>query len=141
MIGILITSIAKRLIAGRSSMTQSRAEFLSKVILGAGAAVLVIAAAALWLKLHDRAVRQDVRDQVEAQAAPAREEAAEERVADTIRNMTNEQEMHDAIEAAPTGGTLSPAAHALACQRLRRVGRIPTACGSPSGDGAQAGTD
>ena len=106
------------------------------VLAGAG----LIAAFTLWLALHDRAVVADHEAAVEAAAAPARDAAADQRVADAITNTRNEQDLHNAIDTAPAnGGVLSPAAHALACERLRQLGRIPPACGRASGSGSQAG--
>lgn len=65
----------------------------------------------------------------EATASTAREEAADQRALDAIANTQSEKELHDAINAAPTGGSVSPADHALNCQRLfRQSGRLPPGC-------------
>lgn len=88
--------------------------------------------------LYDRSVVNDYKAQQEVKAGKAREAAAETRVEDAIKNAKNEEDLHDAINAAPKGGSLSPAAHALACERLRKLGRVPPACRPASGDGTQA---
>lgn len=90
---------------------------------------------------YDGAVIAKYEAKKEAKAAPAREAAADQRLEDQIINTKNEEELIDAIEAAPQGGTLSPAARALACQRLRKLGRIPPACRPEGGDGSQANPD
>lgn len=112
------------------------------------AGLLVVAAIALlaalwgiWLWQHDKGVIDAHEAKREARAGEAREAAADERVADAIRNTTNERELHDAIDTAPTGGELSPAARALACERLRKLGRIPPACRPEGGNGSEAGPD
>jgi hypothetical protein len=92
-----------------------------------------------WLVLHDRAVIDRHEAKIEAAAAPARDQAAQERVADAIANTQSEKDLHHAIDSAPASAGLSPAAHALACERLRQRGRVPAACGSASGDGGKAG--
>ena len=81
------------------------------------------------------------RAKVEAQSAKGREIAAEQRAADAVRNTKTEEDMHHAIDTAPKGGQLSPAAHALACQRLRARGRAPASCGPQGSDGKQAGAE
>lgn len=112
---------------------------LHKAALIGAAVVALVAAFLIWLALHDRAVVNRHEAEREIAAGEARETAADERVADTITNTRNEEDLHDAIDTAPTGGTLSPAAHALACERLRKLGRVPPACRPPGGDGGQAG--
>lgn len=65
----------------------------------------------------------------EAAASGARETSANERVKDGIADAKNEKELHDAIESAPSGGSVSPAARALNCERLhRQSGRLPAGC-------------
>lgn len=104
-----------------------------------GMIAALIAAFAGWLVLHDRAVIQRHEYKIEAAAAPARDQAAQERVADAIANTQSEKDLHHAIDSAPASAGLSPAAHALACERLRQRGRVPAACGSASGNGGKAG--
>lgn len=104
--------------------------------------VAVVAAVVLamgWLHFHDAAVVSRHEAQIEADAAPAREEAAEERVQDAASNAANEGDLHNAIDTAPSGGALSPPAHGLACERLRKLGRFPPSCRSAGDDGNQAG--
>jgi hypothetical protein len=111
-------------------------------------AALIVAAFAflaalwgIWLWQHDKGVIEAHEAEREARAGEARETAADERVKDAIRDTANEKDLHDAIDTAPTGGELSPAARALACERLRKLGRIPPACRSGGGDGSQARPD
>jgi D-arabinose 1-dehydrogenase-like Zn-dependent alcohol dehydrogenase len=96
--------------------------------LGLGAVAILALCVGLWLHFHDRAVIRDHEAKREASAAVAREKAAEERTADAIVNTRNEEDLHHAIDTAPKGGEISPAAHALACERLRKLGRVPAAC-------------
>ncbi len=100
------------------------------------ATAILAALALLWAAkaLYDRSVIADHEAKQQAEAIEARDRAADARAADAIVNAQTEKELHDAINAAPTGGSLSPAARALACERLRNVGRIPTACRSDGGD-------
>lgn len=114
---------------------------VAKVALIIAAAALLIGGFLLWDHFDDKAAVREHEVERELKAADARETAAAERVADTIANAKSEQEMHDAIDYAPKGGELSPAANALACERLRRIGRIPPACRPAGGDGSQAGPD
>jgi hypothetical protein len=103
----------------------------------AAIATTILAAIALLAVLktcYDRSVVERHQAKVEAQASKAREKAADERAVDAVTNAKSEKELQDAIKAAP-GGSLSPAAHALACERLRRLGRTPPACRPASGDG------
>jgi Na+-transporting methylmalonyl-CoA/oxaloacetate decarboxylase gamma subunit len=87
---------------------------------------------------YDASVVADHEQKREIAAGEAREVAADQRVEDAIINAQKEEELNNVIEAAP-GGELSPAARALACERLRRIGRVPPACGPESRDGAEAG--
>lgn len=70
----------------------------------------------------------------EATASEAREESVEALASDMAIAAEHQKELTDAIDAAPPGGTTSPAQHALDCARLRKLGRIPLACAAPSGD-------
>jgi len=114
------------------------ARFHKAALIGA-AVVAVIAGFLIWLAVHDRGVVHRHDQEREAAAGEARETAADERVTDAVTNAKNEEDLHNAIDDAPKGGELSPAAHALACERLRKLGRIPAACGHQSGDGSEAG--
>lgn len=122
-----------------ASLFGQKIGFKAAKIVG-GIVLLIVLVGFLWAgkALYDRSVVKEHEAEREAKAAPAREDAAEERVKDTIINTKTEREMHDAIDKAPKGGELSPAARSLACERLRRAGRIPPACRSASGDGSQA---
>lgn len=97
------------------------------------AAIVIFVA---WDAYDDWRVVKDHEAKREAKAAPAREKAADKRIEDDRANRELEEEYRDAIDKAP-GGELSPAARALACERLRRVGRVPPACRSESGDGGE----
>lgn len=109
--------------------------------IGIGAlAVALVIALGVGKCAYDNSVIEEHEEQREAAASGAREDAADQRVKDTIANANSEKELQDVIQNAP-GGTLSPAAHALACERLRRYGRIPPSCGPSSGDGSQARPD
>jgi hypothetical protein len=114
-------------------------EKAAKPVAIGSAVVLLIALLSLGKCVYDASVVDAYKAKVEAKAAPAREKAADRRAADTITNTKNEKDLHDAVNSAP-GGALSPAAHALACERLRKAGRKPAACGPDRGDGAQAPT-
>lgn len=103
-------------------------------------AVAILIALGVGKCAYDNSVIDKHEVKREAAASGAREDAADQRVKDAIDNANSEKELQDVIQNAP-GGTLSPAAHALACERLRRYGRIPPSCRSPSGDGSEAGTD
>lgn len=103
--------------------------------------VAVALIALLWgLKgCYDDALIVDHEAEREAAASGARETAADQRASDTLTNAKNEEDLHNAIDAAPKGGMLSPAALALNCERLRKLGRIPAACRAAGSDGSQAG--
>jgi hypothetical protein len=105
-----------------------------RVLAGIG----LVASFGIWLAFHYRAVVTRHEANVAAKSAPARDRADAERVQDAVTNTRTEQELHHAIDTAPPGGAISPAAHALACQRLRHLGRIPPACRPEGSDGTQA---
>ncbi len=102
-------------------------------------AIAALTAAALVVLVvlkgcYDRSVIERRQAKVEAQASKAREQAADERATDAATVSAIEKDLHHAIDTAPTGGALGPAAHALACQRLRRLGRVPAACRAQGAD-------
>ena len=105
-----------------------------------GLAILILLSGGFTVAkaLYDRSVIVEHEKEREAKASGAREDAADERAEDTIRQTLEERKLHDVIDEASPSGELSPAARALACERLRRVGRIPPACRSESGNGDQA---
>ncbi|MBP53116.1 MAG: hypothetical protein CMG88_00945 [Marinobacter sp.] len=117
-------------------VSQKVAKALGFVILG----LLLIAVLSLGKCAYDASVIEKHETEREIEAAGAREEAADQRLRDQINNARDEEELHDVVNAAP-GGELSPAARALACERLRRIGRIPAACRSEGGDGSEARPD
>lgn len=112
----------------------------AKVLGGVILVFLLFALLSVGKCAYDKSVIEEHETAREVKAGKAREVAADRRIDDQINNAKSEEELHNVIEAAP-GGTLSPAAKSLACERLRRVGRIPPACGPQSGDGAKAGSD
>lgn len=105
--------------------------------------VCVAGLAALWLHFHDKGVVADEHARQDARAAVAREASADERVADTIVNTTNEEKAHAIVEGARDDGAPSAAAVALGCERLRRARwkELPEPCRRGGGDGSQAATD
>ena len=102
--------------------------------------LLIVGLLSLGKCAYDKSVVEEHEQAREVRAGEAREDAAERRVDDQVNNAKSEEELHNVIEAAP-GGTLSPAAKSLACERLRRQGRIPPACRPAGGDGTEAGAD
>lgn len=99
-------------------------------------AALVIAGFFAVKAMYDSSVVEEHEEEKAIATIEARDDAAEARADDAIRNTLDEKETLDVIEAAPKGGTLSPAARALACKRLRDIGRVPPACGPEGGDGS-----
>ncbi len=96
------------------------------------AVVTLVAALAILKGCYDHEVIKRHQAKIQAQASEARETAADERANDAATNSASEKDLHNAIDTAPQGGALSPAAHALNCERLRKLGRIPPACGPAS---------
>lgn len=85
------------------------------------AVIALIALLSALKGCYDASVRKDYRAEVEVKAGAAREEAADQRVKDALTNTANEKDLHHAIDTAPKGGDLSPAARALACERLKKA--------------------
>jgi hypothetical protein len=107
---------------------------LPRWVQGFGLIALAVAAFLIWDHFDDRAAVKAADAKREAAAQPARDEAADQRTKDATTNSKTEEDLHDAIDSAPTGGSLSPAARSLACRRLRNLGRIPASCRSEGGD-------
>lgn len=103
-------------------------------------AILAILILGIGKCTYDASVINQHEAEREVKAGAAREDAADQRVVDAIKNAQSEEELHDVIEAAP-GGVLSPAAHALSCERLRRYGSVPPACRPQGGYRSEADTD
>lgn len=114
------------------------ASLLQRIGVGVGLVITLFGAWQLFWWQHDSGVIREHEAEREAIAAPAREAASNQRAADTVTNTANEKDLHNAIDQAPKGGQLSPAALALNCERLRKAGRVPPACGRSSSDGSQA---
>jgi len=108
-------------------------EKVAKVLGFIALGLLLIAVLSLGKCAYDASVIEQHETEREVKAGAAREDAADQRVDDAINNAKSEEELQNVIEAAP-GGELSPAARALSCERLRRIGRIPPACRSQGGD-------
>lgn len=100
----------------------------AKIVGFAVLALLLISLLSIGKCAYDASVINEHEAEAEAASAKARENAAEQRVKDAVANVQSEEELNHVIESAPPGGTLSPAARALACERLRRIGRSPPAC-------------
>lgn len=101
-------------------------------------ALVAVALLAAAKALYDRAVIAGYEREREAQSAEATVRAAEQRAADSIRLNEQAKGRDNAIQTAPTGDVPSGPARALACERLRQLGRIPPACRPAGGDGSQA---
>lgn len=111
-------------------VSQKVAKVLGFIALG----LLLIAVLSLGKCAYDASIIEKHEQTREIKAGEAREDAADQRIDDAINNAKSEEELQNVIEAAP-GGELSPAARALSCERLRRIGRIPAACRPEGGDG------
>lgn len=95
--------------------------------------ILLVVALSLGKLAYDKSVVNKHEVAREAAATEAREEAADQRVADLVNNSRSEEGLLNVIENAPPPvagqpAGLSPAAVALNCERLRRLGRVPPAC-------------
>lgn len=77
---------------------------------------------------YDASVIRDHEKDQTVKAIDALDQSAEDRANDAITNILKDKDRNDAINSAPTGGTLSPAERALNCERLRQLGRTPAAC-------------
>ena len=88
----------------------------------AWASLVIAAIGLLWATkaIYDASVIRGHEAKRTAATIEARDDAADERAADTIRNSEQERELIDAIDNAPKGGEIDPAAFAANCERLRR---------------------
>jgi hypothetical protein len=77
---------------------------------------------------YDRNVIQKHEAGIQQRAKPATDKAADERARDTIAQAKNEEEAHNAVHSVPDAAPAGPS-HALACQRLHKLGRHPASCG------------
>lgn len=108
----------------------------------AGYAFAIAAVVALlWAgkALYDRSVIASHEADKAADSIEARDVAASQRATDTIANAEQERQRNEAINTAPTGQPPSAPARALACERLRQLGRISPNCGPANSDGGKAG--
>lgn len=108
------------------------------VAIASGVALLIVLLSVAKC-YYDRHIVNAYVNQVQQRAALATKRADEQRAQDAQTNAKNEKDLHNAIDDAP-GGALSPAAHALACERLHKAGRDPASCRRAGGDGKQAGS-
>lgn len=107
----------------------------AKVVGIALIAAVLVSSAVLLKCAYDASVINEHEVEREAKAGEAREDAADQRLSDLTNNARSEEELIHAIEAAPvTPAGLNPAALALSCERLRRIGRVPAACRSGGSD-------
>lgn len=120
MIAFLIAQAARIGIPDRFRKAASYAVLAATVLAG------------IWLAktLYDRSVVQHYEAEKTAKTIEARDDAADQRAADAIADTQNEKDRIDAIESASPGGLVAPASRALNCERLRKLGRVPPACGS-----------
>jgi hypothetical protein len=86
--------------------------------------------AALWggKCAYDKSVIKDHEAKIVERAKPATDKAADERARDTIAQAKNEEDAHNAVHSVPDAVPAGPS-HALACQRLHKLGRHPASCG------------
>lgn len=88
-------------------------------------AALIIAAIALLASakaIYDRSVIADHEKYKTVESIEARDKAAEERAADTIRNADAERQREEAIRTAPNAGaTVAPSTRALNCKRIEKA--------------------
>lgn len=108
-------------------MARGLSERAARVVSYVGLVLLLLGASAGLLAAYNHHVISSHEQKLEHKAAKATDQAASERAHDAIANAKNEQEMHDAIHAVPDAAPAGPS-HALACQRLRKLGRDPPAC-------------
>lgn len=125
----MLTILAPMLMKLFPSMVLDKAKKLSKFVLIAFGIVIIVVSFLVWLNGIKNEAVQDERLRVESLGSEARDIAADERLDDAIANMKSEEGLQNAIREAPKGGTVSPAAHALNCERLfRQSGRVPAGC-------------
>ncbi len=106
-----------------------------RIALAAIAAALFLwGAFTLYVNSRENAAVEAHKAAVEQKAAPAREQAADERLTDTITILETKEQAHDAIDKAQDVGPPSAAAIALSCARLRKLGRFSAACGNQGTD-------
>lgn len=124
----------------------SMAAKVTRIAVGLLAIVALLLASYCQGRSDGRTSEQlDVQRQINAaleRDRKARDRADQQRQRDEQTRRQMEEDYEDAIEGAP-GGANSPAAVALACERLRRAypGRselLPAECGRGGRDGAEA---
>lgn len=101
---------------------------LRRTLAIAAAIIAALALLAILKGCYDHEVIKRHEAKVEARASKARDTAATERASDIATDSANERDLNHAIDTAPKGGVLSPAARALSCERLRKLGRHAAGC-------------
>jgi hypothetical protein len=96
--------------------------------------LVVLVLGALWggKCAYDKSVIDSHEAKIEQRAKPATDQAATERAQETIAIQQHEQEMHNAIAAAPDQ-PIAPSSHVRACEQLRRAHRHSPSCRGPAG--------
>jgi hypothetical protein len=127
-----------RLLLG-AGVSQARANRWAPYAAMVALVLLLAAFAATWLHIHDARVIDAHEAKLEARAAPARDQAAQERAQDAIANAQQRETYHDVIASSGPDVPPAPSSLALACERLRRAGNgLPAACRPGGGDRTQA---
>jgi hypothetical protein len=100
---------------------------IARAIATAGLFLAVLGVLGTAKCAYDRSVVAKHEAKIERRAAPATDQAASERSAETIAIAKNDQERHNVIAAQPDQ-PIAPTSRALACKRLHDAGRNPPAC-------------
>lgn len=115
----------------RKGLSEERANGIAKATVIGLACLGAILLFTLWLQGQRSDAVKDYQTKIEKKAAPAKEEAAEQRAEDVIAVAKDKEETHRVIEEAPkVTAPVHPATLAHNCKRLRDLGRIPPACRS-----------
>jgi hypothetical protein len=114
-------------LVGKQIFGKTITEGVARWIVTAALFLVILCACAGLIAAYNHHVIAANNQKVERRAAPATDKAAAERADDAIANAKAEQEMHDVIHSVPDAAPAGPS-HALACKRLRDLGRNPPAC-------------
>jgi hypothetical protein len=101
-------------------------KFAKLAVIGS-AIVLLVTVFGVAKCAYDRSVIRQHEQKIEQRAKPATDKAASERARDTIVNLKNEEELHNAVHSVPDAAPAGPS-HALACKRLSNAGKHPASC-------------
>jgi hypothetical protein len=103
------------------------AKLAKPLLIGLGI-LLFIGAIFAAVKIHDHRVVAQHEAQIQHRAAPATDQAVDRARKRHDRQFAkHEEEAHNAIHSVPDAAPAGPS-HALACKRLRDLGRNPPAC-------------